>query len=772
MATYRLIRILRAVLPIIVVILIGIPARNYWISRNLASPAPVKTAPPPADFAVHTLDLKFTRADGGRILFHFDAKEHFMLKDNTEKLRAVEVVIAGEKPGDFDRVIKGDECIVNPQTKDIHFTGNVSAQLDATTSATTQELIYNHSSRLITSPVRTHVEQPGEMKGDADHLDYAMATELLTLTGNVGMQMSNGEALSTGTGEFHKKENWATVSGGVHLEAKNGWLQGNTGRAELQPGTYRPSIVTIDGDVSSESHGSTTPYTLTTHSKNLVSVLSPAGDIQRVVAHGDVSAEHKTKEETRTITGDEVTAVMNEHRVENMEARRAAPPFAKMVTSGRSLTSDVIRISDIVRTKADGSEATSSRTTTAESSELVANDSTITGKGFEITQTPDSLKFDSIFPAKLKSAKRTTTGDKTHAEFNSKTNALESLTQTGKFTFEEGARKGSADSAVITDGGNKSDLTGHFKFNEGTRSGSADHAVITNNGDTIDMTGAVKFADGARHGSAGHANFSNGGDSVQLQTSAIVIDDDKKSEVHGQAINFNQKTNDFDAKGNVLTISSSDKEKTVVTANHASGTGDALAYEGNVVLTRSDGTEIKAESIKPDKNNGFTAVGKPGVRVYSQMQGLQAYADQLDYNDEKKTAVYTGNVDATKAATKTDKNSMKLTAAVMRVVLNPTDAVPAKPAASKTEKSQLKELQADGRVTVTQGARIGKGDHLVYEYESDEMTLKSNPGAPKATVDDPPQKFDGEVIEWKSSGGQIRATNPSGGKSTVQGKAK
>src|SRR5207253_2689018 len=154
----------------------------------------------------------------------------------------------------FDRIIIGDQCSFDQSTKSARFTGNVTAQLNETTSIRTEELIYNNPDRVITSPLKTHVEQPGEMMGDADHLNYSIALELLSLSGNVNMQMTNGEALHADVAEFQKKENWASVSGNVLLEASNGWLRGSSGRADLQPNTYHPTNVAIDGDVSSESH--------------------------------------------------------------------------------------------------------------------------------------------------------------------------------------------------------------------------------------------------------------------------------------------------------------------------------------------------------------------------------------------------------------------------------------------------------------------------------------------------------------------------------------
>ncbi len=178
MATYRLVRILRAVLPVIVLVLIGIPARNYWKSRDRTISAEPSIVPSSPDLSVHTLDLKFSRFDGRPVL-RVTAKEQFYFKDNTYKLRDVNLVISGDKPGDFDRVISGDQCLYNQATGYVHFTGNVKAQLDATTSARTEELIYTPEDRVITSPVRTHIEQPGEMMGDVDQLKYWIASELL-----------------------------------------------------------------------------------------------------------------------------------------------------------------------------------------------------------------------------------------------------------------------------------------------------------------------------------------------------------------------------------------------------------------------------------------------------------------------------------------------------------------------------------------------------------------------------------------------------------------
>ena len=755
MGTYRLVRILRAVLPVVVLVLIGIPARNYWKSRDHTISAEPSIVPSSGDISVHTLDLTFSRFDGRPVL-RVTAKEQLYFKNNTHKLRGVNLVISGDKPGDFDRIITGDQCLYNQDTGYVHFTGNVKAQLDATTSARTEELIYTPEDRVITSPVRTHIEQPGEMMGDVDALKYSIATELLHVSGNVEMHMSNGESLHTAAAEFQKKENWASVMGGVLLEASNGWLRGTSGRADLQPGTYRPVYVAFDGDVTSESHSMNSPDTLKTHSGSMTSVLTPAGAIQHIFAKGDVQADQLTAGTTKTITGAEIEASINDHgHVETLEARQPAAPYAKMVESERSLVSAVIRI------KSDGSSIERSTVTTTEHSSLDAGGSTITGRTFTIDQS-DNLVFETQLPASITSRTkdgllRTTSGNTTHIDINSKTNALERLKQTGNFKFKEGnVRSGNADSGEITDGGNQIDLRGNFSFTEGTRSGKAGRALFTDNGDTVEMWDSVSFTDTSRHGSAAHVKFRDGGEIVEMYSPtgapAKIVDSERKSEVQGRQILMNQKTNGFEATTEVFTESKAQPDTVQVYANHAKSDGDVVKYDGKVTLIRGNNSQISADSITPDKNNGFTADG----HVDSRIEGMRALADKLVYDSLKNTAAYFGNVQATK---NDRKGRLDLVSSDMTLTIEPADP--------KTQKqAQLKKLEANGKaknkVIVTQGARRGTGDRLTYDYLSDEVYLRANQGS-EVTIDDPNQSWSNATwARWTSPNGRVEAGNPGG----------
>jgi lipopolysaccharide export system protein LptA len=354
---------------------------------------------------------------------------------------------------------------------------------------------------------------------------------------------------------------------------------------------------------------------------------------------------------------------------------------------------------------------------------------------------------------------RTTSGETTHLDINRKTNALERLTQTGNFTFKEGdARSGLADNGVITEGGNRVELTGHFSFKEGARFGKAGRALFTDNGDTIEMWDSVSFQDASRRGSAAHVKFRNGGDIVELNSPtgapAKIVDTEKKSEVQGRQIVMNQKTNDFDASTEVFTESKAQPETVQVYANHARSNGDLVQYDGKVLLIRGNNSQINADSIQPDKNDGFTADG----HVDSRIEGMRAFADKLVYDGAMNIAVYTGNVHAIKDD---KKGALDLLSSDMTLTIDPADP--------KTQKKpQLKELTANGnaksKVVMTQGSRRGTGDHLIYDYATDKVTLTADRGS-EVTIDDPQNESLSNVTRanWTSAGGKIDAVNDRGG---------
>jgi lipopolysaccharide export system protein LptA len=240
---------------------------------------------------------------------------------------------------------------------------------------------------------------------------------------------------------------------------------------------------------------------------------------------------------------------------------------------------------------------------------------------------------------------------------------------------------------------------------------------------------------------------------------ARVVDKERKLEIQARKISLNQTTNSFEAWTEVSTTDSGGQSEPVtVTAQHAQSLEDSIRYDGNVNLYRGATTHIRADTLTPDKNNSFKASGN----VKSQMEGLDAKADKLEYDDVKKTAIYTGAVHAERKDPK--KPPMILDAADMTLFIDSTDS--GKSANPKAQqKGQLQKLEANGRVNLTQGLKKGSGDHLLYDNIKDEVTLTSDPGSFVSTYD-PSQGSANNATKasWIGAGGKIHFENDRGGR--------
>src|SRR5436309_4624227 len=222
-ATHRVIRVLRAVLPIVVLVLIGILARNYWTRLRQTPPQEARAQQLPRDLAALMEGFTYSHTEGEKTLFTVRAKGVSESKDHRSIFRDVEVTVYGRQDGERTRRVSSEECSYDEQTKDIRFAKNVNAQLDENTFARTEELTYNHGNGRISSRMPTRFEQRGALTGAADRFEYETNSGLLRLTGNVRMEHGDGSVLQGGAAIFQSRENWAAVSQGVYLESPNGW---------------------------------------------------------------------------------------------------------------------------------------------------------------------------------------------------------------------------------------------------------------------------------------------------------------------------------------------------------------------------------------------------------------------------------------------------------------------------------------------------------------------------------------------------------------------
>src|SRR5438128_11297616 len=90
--THRLIQVLRVVLPVVVTVLIAIPAWNYFRLKETIK-APRKTPTLPKDLSIKTDNINFSKTEGGRTLFTIHAKAHPRFVDYEKMLHAVVNII-------------------------------------------------------------------------------------------------------------------------------------------------------------------------------------------------------------------------------------------------------------------------------------------------------------------------------------------------------------------------------------------------------------------------------------------------------------------------------------------------------------------------------------------------------------------------------------------------------------------------------------------------------------------------------------------------------
>ena len=424
-------------IPILVLVLIAIPSWNY-ISRRREQPPARHAKELPKDLAVRTEGFTFSRTVGGKTRFTIHAKTNLGFKDSRNMLEDVDVTVYGNGENEAARRIRSRNCTYDEQTKNIRFEGNVEVELNEKTLARSEELTYNERDRIVASSQDTTIEQAGSLTGRSKNMEYALDTGVLQLGGGVAIHTAEGTLLETGSAVFQEKENWATVSGGVSIKSAKSWIQGRNGRVDLEPGTYRPKIITIEGDITGESRAETGGELWKLRAGWIQAAISRAGNAERVLTRGNVQVEKVAGNTKQILTGGQIDATLDsDGKVNLMEAHQDAEFIfgSDRVLRSSSIYSNVLGAIE-----------------TADSSLLQVGDATVEGRQFKIQQG-DVVTFNTASRATLRSGERLTSADRTEARFDSRNNSLLELVQTGNFQFREGSREGRSQNARFEDGG-------------------------------------------------------------------------------------------------------------------------------------------------------------------------------------------------------------------------------------------------------------------------------------------------------------------------------
>jgi LPS export ABC transporter protein LptC/lipopolysaccharide transport protein LptA len=574
--THRLVRLFRVVLPLVVISLIAIPTWNYF-GKLRQKPATARQGRQlPSGVSVHTDGFKFSQTEKGRTSYIVRAKTYLGVKDNKSMLEDVDVTVYGATEKDPTRTIRGKHCTYDQDTSDFDCKENVQIQLDPRTTIYTDELVYNHRDSIAASPRHAHLEQEGTT-GEADRFDYGVNSGLLKLYGHVKIDTPQQTELQTDSAIFQQNEHWATMAGGVYIQSPSGWIRGTSGRAELTPETFKPRVITIQDNVTGESHPQTGRETLKVRGDWLNATISPEGDPEKVLTRGNAEIEKIAGDQHQRLTGAEIDTTFNAGKVDIADARQNA---RMIMGNDQSLESAEIW------TNAGGTVKTQDK------SVLKLGDSTIEGREFHIENAEDVVTFDTPRPATLKKeGDQESAADRMNARFDSRTNMLIELVQTGHFQFRTPQYQGHAQRGTFKDGGN------------------------------------IVVLDGAP-----------------------VVNDSEKH-IEAAQIQLNEKDNSFIATRNVSTLLKNSDQQTLVKAARAEGGAESMLYTGSVQLWRGD-TYIKADRLtasgKGEQNSKVYAEAVEGGKVQSTLKNVRSSSDTLDYDEAAESIHYTGRVHAQK----------------------------------------------------------------------------------------------------------------------------
>ena len=443
--THRVIRFFQVVLPILVIGLIAVPAWNYYAKRVQKGPLARLGAKLPSGVSVRTEGFTYAATEGGRTKFTVHAKQSLRFEDEKYTLQDVDVVVYGASESEPARNVRGKFCTFDQATNDFTCNGNIEVELDEKTTVRTEKLIYNDHAGIVTAPQSATLEQKGTI-GTADNFQYAMPTGLLKLDGNVKIRTADHVEIETAAALFQQKENWTTMSGGVIFKSSNGWIRGATSHANLEPGSYKPQVIGVEGDVTAESHARVGGESWKLRADWLEVTLSKEGTAQYLKTRGNVEMEKLAGETYQRLTGNEIDTSLKDGKVDVLHARQSA----RMVM-GENQTLEASQI----WTNATGSVRTT------DNSVLKVGDSTIEGKDFVIENGDTVVTFRTAHAAVLKKeGGQESSSDQTRARFDSHTSTLLELVQNGNFRFKSVQYEGSAQNGRFDEGGTVITLEG------------------------------------------------------------------------------------------------------------------------------------------------------------------------------------------------------------------------------------------------------------------------------------------------------------------------
>jgi len=318
------------------------------------------------------------------------------------------------------------------------------------------------------------------------------------------------------------------------------------------------------------------------------------------------------------------------------------------------------------------------------------------------TQAPPPAKGKPVQPDAITSSKDLL------ASFDPKTGQLAKLEQWNDFKYEEGARKASADKAILEQTTNKITLTGTARMVDETGSTSADRILLEQN--SGDMTAEGKVTS---------TRLPDKTDKKKKTNNSSMLEPDEAVQAKADRMLVRDSNLQIDYIGNAIMWQGSNRIQ--ANAIHVDREDEKLTAKGSVVSTFLD-------KPKEDKTKK-TAAKKPAQAMFTVVR-----APEMTYTDEDKLSYYKGGVELTRP-------NMKVTSKELRAFLKKDD-----------NSSSLDKAYADGDAVIFQSSpertRRGTADHAIYEVALDKVTLE---GGSPVFVDSVKGTTKGQKLTWFSA---------------------
>jgi lipopolysaccharide export system protein LptA len=619
--TYTVIRLLRVVLPIVVLVLVAIPVRNY-LSRVDDDPGVEPLAQLEDDVAERTEDLRYSRTESGRTVFTVDADERLGTRDGRQILGGVRINIAGQDASTPDRLIDSDNCDVDDRTGNIACSGNIEIQYDDQTVIRTTAFGFENSQQAINTTAPARIERPGVFGVEADRLSLELGDKIVTVRGSVRIETADGYTLSGDSARYFEHESRVELSGGVVLKTSMAEVRARQAVVRLAPDTLTPSQVQFEGGVSASSRNRGGDLLL---ESGRASVRLEDGRVRSVTGESAARVKDVRDGVSQWLEGDRIDGTFDQDgQVASIEANGNG----RMVFGdGQELRSSSIR-----------NDVAASMVTSGAESVLELPELRVDGASFRIRRS-DRIEFETDEPSTIRTATATLEARATAIDVDPDTGTLLGLSATGNARFEDAGREGRANRIEIGPDGSARLLgqavatTADLKLEAGQilltgeagefEAESQVRATIAGEGSPVLVESSSAAGDGSRVRFSGAANFWR--DNIHVAADRIDVAPEDRS---------------FLASGDVRsTIGLFRVNADTLEFDDATG---LIAYAGNV-RGRSREADIDASQLDVLTLEGEVerVVGRNNVRIES--SDYLGTGDDVIYQRSEGTVTLTGS---------------------------------------------------------------------------------------------------------------------------------